>query len=728
MNSYSLGITSSWLAVLGIIISALMYAIYCYRTTIPPITLGKKSLLITLRTFALGLFILALFEPILSFVRASIDSPKVAILLDNSQSMTITDSRGSRKVAFDKALNESKILSLDQEVTIASFQDAVRAIDKQRIDSMKFDGQLTDISSAIQWTSEQSESTNLRAGLMITDGAFNSGSNPLYEAELLGKPLYIIGIGDSIEPKDISIQTIITNELTYLESSVPVNVTIKSNGFSDNNNSPSKLILLDNGTPIAEQTLVLRTDQQAYSIVFDYRPKTEGVHKLTASISARNGELTTKNNSLSEFITVLKQKRRIVVFSGAPSSDVSFLRSIFTDEKGAEVKTYIQKQGAEYYDEELAPQALNESELIVLIGYPLSSTSNNSLQLIAQECERGKPLLFVSSLHTDYTKLKQLEQFLPFTVISSRPQEFMAFADIQAKSLSNSLLKIKGTDEDIAIWNQLPPLFKTETFVRAKPESQVLATIKVNSTPLSEPLILSREFQGKKSVGILGYGLYRWKLLGQAAELSKGRTDIQDVLTTFLQNTTRWLTITENQKTVRIKTSKKLYASGEKVEFIAQVYDQTLTPIENADISIKISGGKISREIKLTPLTNGRYNGQIDGLSEGDYVFTGSVLVAQKPYGTDNGRFSVGDIALEYQNVRMNSELLRQIAERTGGKFYTPSNAANFLDDFKKQPTFSPRTITQKSEFALWNLPWILAAGLLCFAAEWFIRKRAGMV
>jgi hypothetical protein len=728
MNSYSLGISGSWLAVVGILICAFAYSFYYYRTTVPPVSSGKKSILIILRSFALGLFILALFEPILSFVKSSIDTPKIAVLLDNSQSMTITDIRGSRKVGFHKAIDTSNVLSLGDELRIASFQEDVRAIDKPRIDSLKFDGQLTDISRALRWTAEQSESANLRAALMITDGAFNTGANPLYDAELLGKPLYIIGIGDSTEPKDISIQTIITNELTYLESSVPVNITVKASGFSDANGSATKLILSDNGAPIAEQSLILRSDQEAYSALFDYHPKTEGIHKLTASIAPRDGELTIKNNTLSEFITVLKQKRRIALFAGAPSSDVAFLRTMLTNEKGAEVKPFIQKQGAEYYDEAPTAQALHDAELIVLIGFPISSTSAASIQLIAQECERGKPLLVIASLQTDYTKLKQLEQYLPFTVVSSRPQEFMVFADVQQKSLSNSLLKIKGTDGDVALWNQLPPIFRTETFVRVKPESEVLATIKVNATPLNEPLISSREFQGKKSVAVLGYGLYRWKLLGEAAEVSKGRTDAPDMLTIFIQNSMRWLTATDNQKTVRIKSSKKIYASGEKIEFIAQVYDQTLTPIENADILVKISGGSAVREVRLTPLTNGRYSGQLDGLAEGDYAYTGTVSVAQKQYGTDNGRFSVGDIALEFQNVRMNSELLRQIAERTGGKFYTPQTASTFLEDLKKQPTFSPRTITQKSEFALWNLPWILAAGLLCFALEWFIRKRSGMV
>ncbi len=729
MNSYSLGISGSWFFVALTILSALGLALYSYRTTIPPISSGKKAFLISLRTLALALLIIALFEPILSLVRASIDEPHVAVLLDNSQSMTIKDITGSRRDAFNTALTTSNVLSLKDEADMAAFQDNVLSIPSSAaLDSLKFDGQLTDISAAIRWMGERSEDANIRAGLLVTDGAFNTGANPLYEAEMQGKPLYIIGIGDSSEPKDIAIQTIITNEITYLDASVPVNINIKSSGITDDQGTETKLILSDNGVQIAEQTIRLRGEQTAYSALFDYHPKTEGIHKLTATIAPKNGELTSKNNSLSEFITVLKQKRKVALFAGAPSSDVSFIRSILDKEKGADITAFIQKQGAEFYDVQPSAQSLKDAEAIVLIGFPISSTPAAVVQMIAQECERGKPLLFVASLQTDYTKLRLLEPYLPFSIVSSRPQEFLAFADVPQRALSNSLLKITGTNDDARLWNQLPPIYRTETFVKMKPESEVLSTIKVNTTPLSEPLISSREFQGKKSVAILGYGLYRWKLLGEAAEVSKGRQDMPDILSIFLQNTTKWLTTTENQKSVRIRTSKKLYASGEKVECIAQVYDQTLAPIENADVVVKISGGKSSREVHLTPISNGRYTGQIDGLAEGDYAYSGSVTVNQKPYGADNGRFSVGDIALEYQNVRMNAELLRQMAERTGGKFYTPATASTLLEDMKKHPGFKDRTITQKSEFALWNLPWMLASALLFFAVEWFLRKRSGMV
>jgi hypothetical protein len=83
---------------------------------------------------------------------------------------------------------------------------------------------------------------------------------------------------------------------------------------------------------------------------------------------------------------------------------------------------------------------------------------------------------------------------------------------------------------------------------------------------------------------------------------------------------------------------------------------------------------------------------------------------------------------LEYFDLKMNAALLRSLARRTGGSFYMPENADRFTDDLQNHAAFTEKPVTLRSEAALWNLPWLLAAAILCFAIEWFIRKRAGML
>ena len=223
--------------------------------------------------------------------------------------------------------------------------------------------------------------------------------------------------------------------------------------------------------------------------------------------------------------------------------------------------------------------------------------------------------MFVSGLTTDYSKLKILQEHLPFVFVSSRRQEFSAIPDINIDALSSPLLRVTGTDEDIKLWNNLPPLFKTETFFRVKPESEVVATIKVNNVALKDPLILTRDFQGKKTVAVLGYGLYRWKLLNSA---SRDITQ-QDLFETLINNSFKWLSVYEKNKQVNIRTTKKHYTQSEKIEFIGEVYDAAFVPLENATAVVDIGTGENKRQILLTSIGNGRYYGSVEGLSQGEY-------------------------------------------------------------------------------------------------------------
>jgi len=424
----------------------------------------------------------------------------------------------------------------------------------------------------------------------------------------------------------------------------------------------------------------------------------------------------------------LKNKRRISIFSGSPNPDLSFLLSTFSNEKGLEIRTFVQKKGAEFYNPQPTKQEVLESEMIVFVGFPISSTPANVIEMIKEALQKEKPLLFIASQQTDYSKLNQFQEFLPFTLLSTRANEFSVIADLKREALANPLIRIYGTEKDLQIWNNLPPIFRTETFVKPKPESEVISTFKVNNVPMQEPLILSRSFQNKKSIAIMGYGLYRWKLLGYAADVSKNNPEAVDVYSIFINNAIKWLSVDQNEKNIRIRTSKQQYVKNEPVEFIAQVYDAAFTPIDNANVNIKISSGQTSRDVTLTSLGNGRYTAKVEGLQEGDFFYQGNVEVNQSRLGSASGRFSIGDIDLEYMNLQMNAPLLRNLASRTGGKFYTPETANTFLDDLKSNPNFKPVSFTDKYESALWNLPYILAAVILLFAMEWFLRKKFGMI
>ncbi len=726
MDTFSLGFSGSTWFISFLLVIAVIFVVIYYLRTIPPVPAGIKVLLGGIRGLAIVLLVLVLFEPILSVIQSGEKKPKLAVLIDNSLSNGFRDALGDRQQAVRKAIENSNIQSLsDDEILYYSFDSEVKPFEVFNFDSLNFKGQTTNISNSVSFIGNKLNEDNIRSVLLITDGEFNEGTNPIYFAEKSARNYYAIGIGDSLESKDISITSIITNEIAYVDNPVPVNVQIKTSGYSSGNITCT---LMENNFVIDKKVLQITPQTSTLTAMFNFTPKKEGISKITAKISSLDGEITDKNNIKSDFIKVLKNKRRISIFSGSPNPDFSFLLSTFSNEKGLEIRTFVQKKGAEFYNPQPTKQEVLESEMIVFVGFPISSTPANVIEMIKEALQKEKPLLFIASQQTDYSKLNQFQEFLPFTLLSTRANEFSVIADLKREALANPLIRIYGTEKDLQIWNNLPPIFRTETFVKPKPESEVISTFKVNNVPMQEPLILSRSFQNKKSIAIMGYGLYRWKLLGYAADVSKNNPEAVDVYSIFINNAIKWLSVDQNEKNIRIRTSKQQYITNEPVEFIAQVYDAAFTPIDNANVNIKISSGQTSRDVTLNSLGNGRYTAKVEGLAEGDFFYQGKVEVNQARLGSASGRFSIGDIALEYMNLQMNAPLLRNLASRTGGKFYTPETANTFLDDLKSNPNFKPVSFTDKYESALWNLPYILAAVILLFAMEWFLRKKFGMI
>ena len=101
---------------------------FVYRSTVPPVSPSKRYLLIVLRGLSLMLLILALCQPVFKLTRRSALRPAVAVLVDNSLSMSLTDGAGNRELLLrsmtaGKALGE---LSSVANVELFTFSPSLR--------------------------------------------------------------------------------------------------------------------------------------------------------------------------------------------------------------------------------------------------------------------------------------------------------------------------------------------------------------------------------------------------------------------------------------------------------------------------------------------------------------------------------------------------------------------------------------------------------------------------
>jgi hypothetical protein len=453
---------------------------------------------------------------------------------------------------------------------------------------------------------------------------------------------------------------------------------------------------------------------------FGYTPKSGGEKKLTLSVSELEGEFTYANNKKVFYLNVLDNKLNVLLISGTPSSDLTFIKDALSLDENIKVRTITQIASGRYIEKQNNEQQIDSADIIFLIGFPTQDTNMELLRKTADAINRrGVPYFISVTELVDYVKLKTFEKELGFSIGRNNPRLNEVLPSISTSDMRHPLLQNNAVNPMDA-WAKLPPVMQPDADFRAKPESEVLAEVKLNNVPVNTPLIISRKLGSRRSVAVLAKNIWRWKLQTAPREL--------DLFDRFIVNSVKWLNTREDQKQVKINTSRKVYSAGEEVEFSGQVYDETFNSISDAEVEVIIKGEHDEYKVLLNSIGGGLYEGTFQPPSPGDYSYKGTALRDNKKIGDDNGRFNIGEMDIEMTDPLMNKEMLTSLAVNTGGKFFTAGNHEEIFELIKLVNQSSTREKTEVKEFNLWSNEWFLIIVILLLGIEWFIRKRTGML
>ncbi len=542
---------------------------------------------------------------------------------------------------------------------------------------------------------------------MITEG-----TTPIYSAEKLGIPVFTVGIGDSTKKNDVEIKNVINNEFIYAETPTTILVTIINKGFS----GKASQISLFEDTQLVEQKSLVLDASGVNSVSFEYTPKQSGEKKLTLRISNQEGESTFLNNQKVFYINVLSNKINVLLLAGSPSPDLTFIKNSLSTDQNLKVNTLTQISAGTFLEQNPLAK-LDSADIIYLIEFPTSITSEDLITRLSNKLEnRNTPFFLLLSAEVDLNKLNRISNLLPFTIQMIDKNYLQVQPDIQLSELSNPVLQ----NNLITDWNNLPPISQPIVALTLKPESKLLAKVRINNQPRNNPLIVSRSFGSKRSLAVIGKDIWKWKLQTATKDLT--------LFDNFIFSSARWLNAPDDQKKVRLKTSKKIYSANEMVEFSGQVYDESFNPVNDAEVKLTINGREFKEELNLTSVGGGLYEGSLTSIKNGDYVFNGTASINGKLLGDDKGSFNVGDVDIEMIDSRMNYEFLNLLATQTKGKYFSPDEYDKLLNYLKELNTNSTKEKLLTSEIRLWSDEWFLIIIILLFAIEWFIRKRAGML
>ncbi|MFA6541359.1 MAG: hypothetical protein WCT99_07125 [Bacteroidota bacterium] len=712
--------------VLACIAAAAAASWYGYRFTVPKIAPSKRYFLIVLRALSFSFILIALFESQLTLSTHKPALPALAVLIDNSLSMTQSDNGKSREEITREILASSSFRGLAAQTNMKLFQFS-HALAPLIPESLRVNGGTTNISSALE-EAQRTTSTQLQGILLITDGNYNEGANPLYDAEKSPFPLFIAGAGDTTEQKDILLSKLSANTVGYVGTSLPVDVTVKASGISSASVTVS---LYEDAKKVADQTLRVRSDGNdvaEFPVRFTYTPSEPGVKKLLAKVSGVAGEFTEKNNVQFSTIKILKSKLSVIVIAGTPHPDVSAVMQSLSEQSTIDAVLFTQSPDGDLHSLQTSSPLsamLVSADCLILDGYPTQQTPDALVRsLVATVSTRSLALFFIAGRSIDQHKVRLMEPVLPFRINSGMTDEQAVFPVLTGSYRLNSLVRPPAESFPLFSWDKLPPIYTSLSAFVEKEESKKLLTVKLQGIPLRTPLFVSSQHGRSKSLALLGYGLFRWQLLAASAGDTRG------FFSPWFASLVRWLATTDDDKLFHVEPAASVFAQGAPIEFSGQLFNDTYDPVDNADIqlSIRSSSGETVSSIGFTSTGSGRYTASAPELPQGEYLFSSTAMIGGDTLATSAGRFSVGEQLVEFSETRMNQPLLQQMAHASSGLYVNANRFDSLARAILQRPDMKPVDRVITDEFQLWNLPSWLSVIVLFFGIEWFVRKRSGML
>jgi hypothetical protein len=704
---FDLNISFFILLVIGII--AGLFAYYQYRRTIPPVSKFLQITLGLIRGIAVACIILLIFAPEFTAIWQKTKTGKLLLAIDKSASMGIKESNGRR---IDRALQiagyittetekNAEILVYGFDVDTTHFQDLV--MDTTRLGT-NIDESLRSI------LNNEPDVSNI---ILISDGNFSVGDNPLYSDYLNNTNLYSVGIGDTLDISDIMITEVKSNKIVYQNQATQIQVFIMSRGIEKQRLNLS----MKRGNRIMQvKEVEVSGDGKTVVSQFEVIPETVGLNQYDFNIESIPGEAISQNNRYTISMDVLKGKIKVGLLASKPDYETKFINKLLSNQEDIKFYQSVKIKSRNYYNTN--PEKFIDSlDVIVLHNYPPPSNSDPHAKQIIDRLNTLKiPAFIILSESVGPNRIESVKRFFPLQSLrhSAKYIETQIKPSVVTDQLP--LLRIFEDDEtEDKFWAISPPIqyaYSNVTF--SSKIRQLLQTQTSTDDKSGHPVLAAYEARGRKGILLLGSGFWRWDFL-----LSEDKI-YQNSWQQMLKNLIRWLDTGAADKNVILSSRKKYYQVGDNILLTTQVYDGAFKYVNDGLIRTSVKGPSASFEIESSFVENGRYEGTFVPLEPGRYRIRSEAWRNNVKLGTDEFELVVTTVNREFLTTRQNHRFLKRLAEKTGGEYFDESNAADILNSLYLKPELKRETET----FELWNRWPFLLVIIVLLSIEWFIRKK----
>lgn len=765
---------------------------------------GRKAILWGLRLLGLACLAIVLLEPTLAWKRTLREEVSVAVFVDASASMGLSDKLKDAEARFaiarrhnlltedqlraaeggkakaevlteqqNKVIDNLKRMEIVSDflkwqnreflrrlgenvnVKLSRFGAGVEEVSEEALvgnpglgDKLVLEegagGGVTDISAALGEVEKLTASERMAAAVLITDGDWNSGKDPVAAAsklQALGIPVFCVGVGNPDEVMDIEVADIKAKKSVYLKDAVAVAAEVRWSGYGDKTVS---VILRQGEDVLQEKKVELGSGvggrgSGSQTVGLQFVPTKVGVAVCTVEIQPEADELRKDNNQRTFEVEVTRARKKVLLVEKFPRWEWRFLKNAIYLDPDFDLTTILfngvgRPSEGDFYITSFptTKRELYEFEVIIFGDVPAMEFTPEQLQLVASYVdEKGAPFIMISG--EEYApwsyKGTEIEKLLPVILDDSpRGKTGVYFGEgfnieLTAEGWNSPMMLLSDVPEDNdRVWMNLPPFYWCASVERAKPGATVLATHPFLSNPVSRgklPLIATQHYGNGKTMIVNIDSTWRWRL--EYGDIVHYR---------FWGNVLRWMIATPLEgkgKYVTLSCDKETYRVGDTATIDARVADKEYYPFNKGQVFVEVTDpfGKNERlPMEMTDAKRGTYQAKYPIRASGVYRIQ-SVVPSLGEEGFQAAiKVSGESVSLERNSLQMNREVLERIAAKTGGSFHTIETAAAITDEI---PSVQ-REFSEVKLRSLWDSSYAIVAFVGIMTLEWFLRKRKGYV
>jgi uncharacterized membrane protein len=701
---------------------------------------GERLVLGVLRALAITLVAIALLRPTVLVTTAIPQRNVLGILLDDSQSMRIAD---GGTVTRGETLRElfgpgaATVAALADRFQLRFFRFAGSASRMGAGDSLRADGQRSDLAAALDHARRDLAALPLAGLIIVSDGADNADTAltaSLLSLSASGIPVHTVGLGRERFPQDIEISRVDAPRTALKGSSLLVEALVRQQG---NGPDSADLRVEDGGQILASRRFALPGDGGAATVRIPVPLATAGPRVLTVRVPAQAGETIARNNERRTVVAVVDRTEDLLYFEGEPRPEFAFLRRAVKGDEHLRVAG-LQRTAENKYlrlgvKDSLdlvagfprTREALFRYRALVLGSVEASAFTADQLRMIAEfVSRRGGGLLALGGRRSfaegGYSNTP-VDEVLPVRL--DLPPDQAWFRELKvAVTPSGQAHPVTqlATDEAASArrWDSLPPVTSVNRIGEPRPGATVLLVGTDTAGRGAQPVLVHQRYGRGRAVALAIQDAWLWRM---HADVPLEDTRYQ----TFVRQLLRWLA-DEAPDRAQVTTVTDQDGPGEPITLELEVRDRDWQPVNGAAVTAWVttpSGAGETLSMSLVPAADGLYRATFPARQTGDYTLVPTAIAGADTLAAEPAFVRVGDVGREYFGAELRASVLRRIADETGGRYYTPETVSSL----PREVVYTEKGITATEQLDLWDMPivFLVLSGLL--ASEWGLRRRWGL-